>query len=91
MIQAVNKVDILGHLAMPINAPLRLNIGIDSTFFLKGSNNGPYVSIWDPRKLRTRVSNLQKSQNITGGSEKKDPFLFLTFFFRSSKKSENEQ
>jgi hypothetical protein len=29
--QAVNKVHILGHLAMPINAPVRLNIGINHT------------------------------------------------------------
>jgi hypothetical protein len=35
MIHAVNKVDILGHLAMPTNAPVRLNIGINSTFFLE--------------------------------------------------------
>jgi hypothetical protein len=34
MIYAVNKVDILGHLAMPINAPRRLNKWINSTFFL---------------------------------------------------------
>jgi hypothetical protein len=31
MIQAV-KVDISGHLAMPINVPVRLNIEINSTF-----------------------------------------------------------
>jgi hypothetical protein len=29
------------------------------------------------------------STNFTGGSEKNDPFIFLTLFFQENKKSEN--
>lgn len=52
-----NKAYILGHLIIPINAPVSLNIGINSTFFFFPLN---FIALWGYRASQLDTYDVHK-------------------------------
>jgi hypothetical protein len=60
----VNKVDILGYLAQPIHAPVRMNIGINSTSFFLVKEDDEMIGIYYTRAIQRKIAKETSCKEI---------------------------